>query len=645
MIGRVVSRPRRPHQLLRYLFGPGRDHQHTSPHLVAAWCGDPAHFEPPSTGTERRYVHRLAQVLEVPVALARGKVSDGAVWHCVVRAASDDPDMGEDAWQVIAAELMHRTGLSEHGKEDKGVRWVAVHHGDNHIHIVAVLARVDGRPVRLHGDWYRIAEAMAWAEREYGLTPVARAGARGTAERRPTRAEKEKADRLKRPAPARTELRRLVEATAAAARTEGEFFAGLAARGVTVRLRYSTTRPGEVTGYAVGLAADATGTGGEPVWFELAPDLTLPRLRAHWPGDPDRLSGRSMSMPAARPVLAREVFRAARAARSEQEFLDGLARSGLMVRLRPDPDRPGRFAGYSVTLPGLADRSGLATWFAGSGLDGQFGLGQLRARWAAGRPGQPPDRTSSMAPPPRRCTPSRRRPPSRPPPTSRQLGPPEAGLTSPGRRLTCSRRPPRQPAAPRCTRPPKGSGGQPAPPGVAPRLVPPPGPCSAPLPTSSRAARPSTGAQQSAAPSSPRSRSLPRLSPRCVASGCAPSRHAGSARNTPAGSAIRNRGVRTRSAASRPRPPARPPKASPPSPGRPGAPTPPPSRPPRRTSPRPDPGRARQRGPPVTAPRQPGDSTGIARHLIATLTKALAGLVLSRRAPASALAGMRSRSM
>ena len=66
---------------------------------------------------------------------------------------------------MIAAELMHRTGLSEYGEEDKGVRWVAVHHGDNHIHIVATLARMDGRPVRLHGDWYRIEEAMAWAEK------------------------------------------------------------------------------------------------------------------------------------------------------------------------------------------------------------------------------------------------------------------------------------------------------------------------------------------------------------------------------------------------------------------------------------------------------------------------------------------------
>jgi hypothetical protein len=73
-------------------------------------------------------VHRLAQILEVPIAQARGKVPDDAVWHCVVRAAPGDPDMGADAWQAITAELMHRTGLSEYDEEDKGVRWVAVHH-------------------------------------------------------------------------------------------------------------------------------------------------------------------------------------------------------------------------------------------------------------------------------------------------------------------------------------------------------------------------------------------------------------------------------------------------------------------------------------------------------------------------------------
>ena len=64
-------------------------------------------------------------------------------------------------------------------------------HGDNHIHIAAILARQDGRPVRLRNEYYRIGEVMAWAEREYGLRVLARADR--TAPKRPTRAEQEKA--------------------------------------------------------------------------------------------------------------------------------------------------------------------------------------------------------------------------------------------------------------------------------------------------------------------------------------------------------------------------------------------------------------------------------------------------------------------
>ena len=320
--------------------------------------------------------------------------------HCVLRAAPGDPDMGAGAWQAITAELMHRTGLSEYGQEDEGVRGVAVHHGDNHVHIVAVLARMDGRPVRLHGDWYRIAEAMAWAEKTYGLTPVARGGPRGTAERRATRAETEKAareykeaGRTSRPVPTRTMLRRLVEQAAAAARTETEFFHGLATRGVAVRLRYSMVQTTEVTGYAVGLRSDATGVDNGPVWFgggKLAPNLTLPRLRARSPIGTSRLTGRAMTGPTAHVVLAREVLRAARASRTEDQFFAELDRAGLLVRPRSDPSGTDRMVGYAVTLPGLADRAGQPVWFGGGTLATALRLGEMRARWRAGRTGAPP---------------------------------------------------------------------------------------------------------------------------------------------------------------------------------------------------------------------------------------------------------------
>jgi hypothetical protein len=391
MIGRVLKRGDDLAGLLRYLFGSGRHNEHVNPHLVAAW-GHPTHLEPPIDENGRPDVQRLAALLNVPLRLARGKIPDQSVWHCMVRAAPGDPDLGDGAWMPITQELMHRVGLSVRGHEDEGVRWAAVHHGDNHVHIVAVLARMDGAPVRLRGDYYRVAEAMRWAEKEFGLVPVVRVTPPRTAPRRPTRAEAEKARRAGRSVPPRTELRRRVEAAAAAARSEQEFFAGLAARGVQVRFRYSTVRPDEVTGYAAALPGDVTATGG-PVWFgggKLAADLTLPRLRRRWTVGPGRLSGRGMSGPAARLTLAREALRTARVARTEAEFFDQLGLAGLMVRLRLDPDRPGHTVGYSVTLPGLSDRAGQSIWFGGGTLDPALRLGELRSRWRAGRPGAAP---------------------------------------------------------------------------------------------------------------------------------------------------------------------------------------------------------------------------------------------------------------
>lgn len=85
-----------------------------------------------------------------------------------------------------------------------------------------------------------------------------------------------------------SELRRAVGTAAAAAASEHEFFARLDAAGISVRRRYSTRDPGEVTGYAVALPVDTSQTGG-PVWYsggKLTPDLTLPKLRHRWaPGD------------------------------------------------------------------------------------------------------------------------------------------------------------------------------------------------------------------------------------------------------------------------------------------------------------------------------------------------------------------------
>jgi hypothetical protein len=381
VIGRVLPRGTNVRGVLHYLFGKGKQGQHVNPHLVAGWL-HPAGLEPPRRADGSRNFSRLTGQLELPVQLARGKVADKFVYHLVLRCAPEDPDLGDGAWNAIATEVMHRTGLSERGREDAGVRWVAVHHGENHIHIVATLAGQDRKPVWPRNDFYRIGEALRDIEREYGLRVLTRADR--TAPRSLTRAEMEQSAHSG-AEPDRVVLYRNVRGAAAAARSEEEFLAGLADRGVLVRLRHSAVRAAEVTGYAVALDH---GPDRRPVWFsggKLAADLTLPKLRRRWAGP--RLTGRGMGDPPARTVLAREALRAARAARSEPEFFTLLERAGLRAS---SPDQAGRPAAWSVTLPGLTDRAGQPVWFAGGTLDPALRLGELQARWRAGQPGAGP---------------------------------------------------------------------------------------------------------------------------------------------------------------------------------------------------------------------------------------------------------------
>jgi hypothetical protein len=344
----------------------------------------------------------LTGLMEAPLAVLGDRAPAKPVWHCVVRAAPDDPDLGDGAWMRIAEEVMHRTGLSRHGEEDEGVPWAAVHHGDNHIHIVATLARQDRRRPHLHNDFYRIGEALHDMEAEYGLVVVARADR--TAAKRPTRAEQQKAPRDGRAEPPRVTLQRQVAAAAAGTRSEPEFFAALERRRLQVRLRHSAHNPGEVTGYAVGLDGDVNAAGGQ-IWYgggKLAPDLTLPKLRRRWPepgrrkhrdtaGTQPRLDGHGMTGGTARATLRREVRVCAAAARSEREFFAGLDAAGLLVRLHHSTDRPGEVSGYAVSLPGMTHhQDGQQVWYAGQTMDGQLSLGALRRRWQAGRPGTPP---------------------------------------------------------------------------------------------------------------------------------------------------------------------------------------------------------------------------------------------------------------
>ncbi len=392
MIGKVL-RGTNARRLLYYLYGPGKVNEHADPHLVAGFC-DPGELEPERRPGGSPDFRRLAGLLAQPLAALAGSGHARPVWHCSVRAAPEDRLLSDAEWAQVAGEIMDRTGLAPAG-DDLGVRWVAVRHAADHVHLVATLARQDGTRPRIWNDFYRVREACQDAEARFGLRPTAPADR--TAARRPSRAEAEQSLRHGWGEPPRVTLRREVCTAAAGACTEKEFFARLAEAGVAVRYRYSTTQPGQVTGYAVGLPRYTAKDGGI-VWYgggRLAADLTLPKLRRRWPGPESRLfPGRGLTVAAARAVLRNVVTGAAERARDEAEFFDRLREAGLLVRLRFSDRFPEQITGYAVGLPGHDGRDGLPLWYGGGRLATGFTLPRLRRRWAV--PRNTPERSGAF---------------------------------------------------------------------------------------------------------------------------------------------------------------------------------------------------------------------------------------------------------
>jgi hypothetical protein len=298
--------------------------------------------------------------------------------------------LSDAEWAKVAAQVMDRTGLAPRD-DDLGVRWVAVRHAADHVHLVATLARQDGTRPRIWNDFYRVREACLHAEQELGL--CATAPADRTAARRATRAETEQSARRGWDEPPRVTLRREVSTAAAGAGTEQEFFARLQEARVLVRLRHSATEPGAVTGYAVGLAQH-TARGGAVIWYgggKLAADLTLPKLRARWvtSAQDGPVSGAGMSPAAARAVLRNLVTGAASQAQDEAAFFARLRETGVLVRLRYSEADPGQVTGYSVTLTGHTGPDGAPLWYGGGRLAAGLTLPRLRHLWGQPRSAGP----------------------------------------------------------------------------------------------------------------------------------------------------------------------------------------------------------------------------------------------------------------
>ena len=271
-----------PYGLVKYLYGEGRRNEHTDAHMIASWDGNPGRLEPQFVEALGRHdVSRVVRQLEQPVRACE-RAPKQFVYHLVFRNDEADRRLSDAEWAEVCTTAMDRTGIAPAG-DAAGCRWVAVRHAEDHVHLVATLAREDGRPPRIWGDYAKLADVAHEFEDKFGLRSTAGRDD-NTAARRPGVKEQVTAEARGRRTSPRVTLRQKVQAAAAASRGFAEFTDRLAGQGVTVWPRMSERNPKQITGYSVSLN-DWTNAAGDPVRFgggKLAPDLSWPKLRARW---------------------------------------------------------------------------------------------------------------------------------------------------------------------------------------------------------------------------------------------------------------------------------------------------------------------------------------------------------------------------
>ncbi|MCZ1009873.1 relaxase/mobilization nuclease domain-containing protein [Streptomyces lydicus] len=275
-----VSRGSHTIGLLHYLYRTSDIEAHVDPHLVAAY--DP-HLPDPGRDPNATF-GELAADLDLWVDALGDKAPKKHVWHCPVRTAPGDRALSDEEWATVARRVLNATGIAPEG-DDQACRWIAVRHAPDHIHIVATLVRADRTRPRHHKDGTRAQAECRKIETEFGLRRLKEGD--GTAAKRPTSAERRKAERLGQDAASRELLREHVHRALSGAADEDEFFDRLAAEGVRVKKRIAPS--GDVLGYSVAKVGDRN-KAGEPIWFsgsKLAPDLSLPRIRERFTATTD----------------------------------------------------------------------------------------------------------------------------------------------------------------------------------------------------------------------------------------------------------------------------------------------------------------------------------------------------------------------
>ncbi|WP_052411141.1 relaxase/mobilization nuclease domain-containing protein [Streptomyces sp. NRRL S-118] len=239
---------------LIYDFGPGRRDEHVNPRIVAGNV----------TGTPLQVARAIDHT-----ARRRPEIA-APIWRCSLSLPDEDGILPDAQWADIASKFVADMGFAT-------APWVAVRHGDDHIHLT--VSRVDwaGQLLTDRWDYRRAREAADVLEEEHGLV---RARDRFRAEGPQVRNnELEASNRRRGPdaavPPEREELRRIIREVRDASRGLGRdaFESGLADAGVAFRANVAST--GRMNGYSFTLDGLVDGAG-EQVWYpasKVAKDL------------------------------------------------------------------------------------------------------------------------------------------------------------------------------------------------------------------------------------------------------------------------------------------------------------------------------------------------------------------------------------
>lgn len=281
-----------------------------------------------------------------------------AVVHETLRLPPDAPEPTDEQWLQIAQYWTSKMGFQA---------WVAIAHGDGHIHIAASRILIDGSVVSDFQDWTISERIVREIEKEFGLDIVKAShllepSRDWVQQKAPSQAQLAITAKTHLPLPTDI-ISATINTLLAGSPSVTEFVAGLEAAGIDVRPNIATT--GKVSGFAYGIGdvlVTAKSLGRDYTWANLQraglsfdPDRDLPALHAARTKSLKRAGDRAPNQAKTSGPIEDTSILSTRAAeeyvsKSAANFVQAAGSVQFMVDRRPWSDAASSFTDFDQLL-------------------------------------------------------------------------------------------------------------------------------------------------------------------------------------------------------------------------------------------------------------------------------------------------------